>query len=76
MSLDKAIEHHKEHRKPYYGSKAIDPSCRCHGGCDWCLENRTYKYKKKQLQLDQKELEYYIKKIKILILFLRLMMKI
>lgn len=32
MSLDKAIEHHKEYRKPYYGSKAIDPSCRCHGG--------------------------------------------
>ena len=32
MSLDKAIKHHKEHRKPYYGSKAIDPSYRCHGG--------------------------------------------
>ena len=32
MSLDKAIEHHKEYRKEYYGSKAIDPSCRCHGG--------------------------------------------
>lgn len=59
MSLDKGIQHHKEYRKPYYGSKAIDPSCRCHGGRDWCLGNRMYKYKKKQLQLDQKELEYY-----------------
>lgn len=59
MSLDKAIKHHKEYRKQYYGSKAIDPSCRNHGGCDWCLENRIYKYKKKQLQLDQKEQEYY-----------------
>lgn len=59
MSLDKAIEHHKERRKQYTGCEAIDPSCRCHGGCDWCLGNRMYKYKKKQLQLKQKELEYY-----------------
>ena len=58
MSLDKAIKHHKEYRKRYYGSEAIDPSCRCHGGCDWCLGNRLHKYRKKQLQLDQKELEY------------------
>jgi hypothetical protein len=46
MSMDKAIEHGKEHRKPYYGSKAVDVSCRCHGGCGWCLDNRLYKYKK------------------------------
>lgn len=26
MSLDKAIEHGKEKRKPYYGCRAIDPS--------------------------------------------------
>ena len=36
MSLDKAIEHGKERRKPYRGSKAIDPTCRNHGGCVWC----------------------------------------
>ena len=36
MSLDKAIEHGNERRKPYRGSKAIDPSCRNHGGCPWC----------------------------------------
>jgi len=58
MSLDKGIQHHKEHRKEYRGSKAIDPSCRCHGGCDWCLANRLHKYRKKQLQLEQKEQEY------------------
>ena len=28
MSLDKAIEHGKEHREPYYKSKAIDRTCR------------------------------------------------
>ena len=46
MSLDKAIEHGKEHRKPYRGSKVIDPSCRNHGGCPWCEGNRLYSAKK------------------------------
>ena len=48
MSLDRAIEHKKEHRKSYYGSKAIDPSCRCHGTCEWCQANRQYKNKKRE----------------------------
>lgn len=53
MSLDKAIEHGKEKRKPYRGSKAIDPTCRNHGGCEWCKENRTIKdIKKKQAMED------------------------
>ena len=52
MSLDKAIAHGKEKRKPYHGSKAIDPSCRNHGGgrkyaCPWCAENRKYKFRDK-----------------------------
>lgn len=54
MSLDKAISHKKEHRKPYTGSKAIDRTCRNHGGCPWCEENRKYKYiKKEQKMLDE-----------------------
>ena len=44
MSLDKAIAHGKERRKPYRGSKSIDPSCRNHGGCLWCEENRKHKF--------------------------------
>lgn len=48
MSLRKAIEHGKEYRKPYYGSKAFDKTCRNHGGCPWCEENRKYKYTKKE----------------------------
>ena len=48
MSLDKAIEHGKEHRKPYYGSKNFDKSCRNHGGCPWCEENRKYKNLKRE----------------------------
>ena len=47
MSLDKSIAHGKEHRKPYRGSKAFDPSCRNHGGCPWCEENRKHKFRDK-----------------------------
>lgn len=46
MSLDKAINHKKERRKPFYGSKAFDKTCRCHGGCEWCKANRLYKFEK------------------------------
>lgn len=47
MSLDKAIAHGKEHRKQYRGSKAIDGTCRNHGGCPWCEENRKHKFRDK-----------------------------
>ena len=43
MSLDKAIEHGKEHRKQYYGAKACDAWCRNHGYCWICRENRLHK---------------------------------
>ena len=41
--LDKAIEHGKEYRKPYQGAKACDKSCRNHGSCEWCKNNRNYR---------------------------------
>lgn len=56
MGLDKAIEHGKEKRKPYDGSKAIDKSCRNRGGCPWCEENRLYQSNKEQERCEQ-ELE-------------------
>lgn len=49
--LDKAIEYGKEKRKRYYGCKAIDPSCRNHGSCPWCKENRLYKNKKREQKM-------------------------
>ena len=58
MSLDKAIEHGKEYRKKYAGAKAICRSCRNHGGCCWCEENRKHKYIIKQLSMEQKEKDY------------------
>ena len=48
MAFDKAIKSGKEHRKPYTGSKAIDGTCRNHGGCEWCAENRKHKFRDKQ----------------------------
>ena len=49
--LDKAILHGKEHRKRYYGSKAIDRSCCNHGSCEWCRNNRLYKNKKREQKM-------------------------
>lgn len=48
MSLKKAIEHGKEHRKSYRGSKAFSRSCRCHGGCPYCYGNRMHADAKKK----------------------------
>ena len=47
MSLDKAIAHGKEHRKPYRGAKAVDGTCRNHGSCLWCERNRKHKFRDK-----------------------------
>lgn len=44
--LDKAIEHGKEHRKQYRGSKAVDKTCRNHGSDDWEKDNRLYRANK------------------------------
>jgi hypothetical protein len=56
--LNKAIEHGKEHRKPYCGSKAIDRTCRNHGSCPWCEENRKYKYIKNEKKMLDKLKEW------------------
>lgn len=53
MSLDKAIEHGKEYRREYIGSKKIDRTCRNHGGCQWCEENR--KIRQLKINEDTKE---------------------
>lgn len=45
MSLDKAIAHGEEHRKPYRKDKALDRTCRNHGSCKWCEENRRHKFR-------------------------------
>lgn len=65
MSLDKGIEHGKEHRKPYYKSGKFDITCRPHGGkgkkrdrvaCPWCTGNRLHKHKRAELIIEPEEL--------------------
>lgn len=58
MSLDKAIKSGKEHRKPYRGAKSIDCTCRNHGSCEWCRENRTHKNDKREMAAEQELSEY------------------
>jgi len=61
MSLDKAIQHNKEHRKQYRGSKAIDCTCRNHGSCDWCKENRIIRTLKEIERCECDEKTYAIR---------------
>lgn len=58
--LDKAILAGKEHREPYYGSKKIDPTCRNHGSCPWCQENRNYKNIINIQRMNDQEKDYLI----------------
>lgn len=58
MSLDKAIKHGKEKRKPYTGSKAIDRTCRNRGSCGWCWENRQY-HNLREVDRQRQRLEEY-----------------
>lgn len=57
MSLDKAIKYKKEHRKPYRKAKAVDATCRNHGSCKWCEENRTYKNRKRLMMMKDRRKE-------------------
>ena len=57
MSLDKAIQSGKEHRKKYRGSKAFDPSCRTNR-CPWCLKDDLYKSSKEEERALQMEKEF------------------
>ena len=57
MSLDKAIEHRKEKRKPYYDSRAVDHTCRNHGSCKWCESNRRFKMRDRRPELKEEETE-------------------
>ena len=53
MSLEKAIEHGKEHRKPYYRSGIFDRTCRPGGSCPWCRENRLHRNERRILTTEE-----------------------
>ena len=47
----------KTTKRVYYGSKRVDSSCRCNGGCDYCLANRKHRDVKRQAKADYYEEE-------------------
>jgi len=55
----KAIASGKEHRKPYRGSKAKDWSCKNHGSCGWCVDNRTF-FDRKMRKFAEDEMNEYL----------------
>ena len=59
MSLEKAIKHGKEKRKQYRGSKSFDRTCRNHGSCKYCQNNRLHCDKKRKHSADEQLDEYY-----------------
>ncbi|MCM1237083.1 MAG: hypothetical protein NC489_43975 [Ruminococcus flavefaciens] len=58
MSLNKSIANGSEHRKPYRKSKAVDRTCRNHGTCVFCRENRLYSARKILLKMTERGNEY------------------
>jgi len=62
MSFDKEYPNRKDHRKQYYGSKAIDHTCRSHGSCSWCENNRKFKTVKLG-EVRDAIANYYVEKI-------------
>lgn len=58
MSLEKAILHKKERRRPYRGAKAVDKSCRNHGDCQYCMAGRMYASTKRLASTKEKISEY------------------
>ena len=61
MSLEKAIKYGKEKRKGYYGSQAFDHSCRPHGGCPYCENNRKFSDQVDRMKADKwEQIDEYI----------------
>jgi len=53
MSLRKAIQSGKEHRREYRGSARFDATCRNHGACPWCRGNRLYSAERRRRAADE-----------------------
>lgn len=62
MGLEKAILYGKEHRKPYYDSRAVSGECRNHGGYPWCTGNKLYSFENQKQAAIQK-IKYIYKKV-------------
>jgi hypothetical protein len=59
MSLKKAINSGKEKRQKYRGPKRFDRSCRNHGSCNYCKDNRIY-FDKRNRYSAEKAIDEYL----------------
>lgn len=59
MSLEKAIKHGKEKRRPYYGSARFDHGCRNHGSCKYCMCNRTFSTRRARAKTEDQIDEWF-----------------
>ena len=55
MSLDKSILSGREKRQPYRGSGRFDRTCRNHGRCPYCANNRRHPQRKQEITLKEQE---------------------
>lgn len=59
MPLDKAIQHGKEHRKPYRGAAAWDSHCRNNNYCSWCRSDRTHANRRREYSNREEPLDWW-----------------
>lgn len=57
--LYKAIEFGKEKRKPYYGIKAKNKTCRNHGSDNWAVNNRVFFDKKARMAAEMQIEDFF-----------------
>ena len=60
MSFDNYYPNRKDKRKPYYGSKVFDHTCRNHKSCGYCRLNRKHNTRKKKYSANEQLKNYYI----------------
>ena len=54
----------RSYKKAYTKSKAIDATCRSHGGCPWCESNRLFNRNKiSEKEIKKEIVEYFMPKI-------------
>jgi hypothetical protein len=51
--FDTQYKNRKDWKNPYFGAKRFDSSCRNHGSCSYCLDNRTHKDKRREPIIDE-----------------------
>ncbi len=60
MAFDNFYPNRKDWREPYRRSKAFDVTCRNHGACEYCRNNRTHKFIKSTPLIEKEDYEWLV----------------